>query len=64
MDNLPTRTLLGTADVDALAAVVHLLLGEPAVLAERVAMLEGQDTEAAQDRISALTGRVLAPLTP
>lgn len=62
MDNLPARTMLNSADVDALAASLHLLLGEVAVLAERVAALEGAEEEAAQARISALTERVLAPL--
>lgn len=63
MDDLPTRRLLGDTDVDALAGAVHLLLGEIAVLAERVAALEGADPADSQARISALTERVLAPLT-
>jgi hypothetical protein len=63
MDNLPTRKLLDGADVDALAGAVHLLLGEVAVLAERIAALEGADPADGQARISALTDRVLAPLT-
>lgn len=63
MDNLPARELLGTAHVDRLASVIHLLLGEVAVLSERVAVLEGADAQAAQARIQDLTSRVLAPLT-
>jgi hypothetical protein len=53
------RQLHGGADVDALARTVHLLLGEVAVLAA----LEGADPAGGQTRISALTERVLAPLT-
>jgi hypothetical protein len=63
MDDLPNRQLLDGTDVDALARTVHLLLGEVAVLAERVAALEGADPADGQARISALTERVLAPLT-
>lgn len=62
MDNLPTRKLLGSADADQLAAAVHLLLGEVAQLAERVATLEGAPPEQAQERISRLTQWVLSPL--
>lgn len=62
MDNLPTRELLGTADVDRLAAAVHLLLGEVAALSERVAQLEGAPVGEAQQRIGRMTRWVLAPL--
>jgi hypothetical protein len=62
MDDLATRDLLPTTDLDALATAMHLLLGELATLTERVAALEGADPTGAQARISALTGRVLAPL--
>jgi hypothetical protein len=62
MDNLPTRELLSTADVDQLAAAVHLLLGEVATLSERVATLEGAPDEQAQQRITRMTQWVLAPL--
>jgi hypothetical protein len=60
---LPTRDLLHTGDVDALAAALHLLLGELAVLTERVAVLEGRDPGDSQTRIAELTERVLAPMT-
>jgi hypothetical protein len=62
MDDLPTRDLLGAADVDRLAAAVHLLLGEVALLSERVAALEGAAPEQAQERITRLTEWVLSPL--
>lgn len=70
MANLPTRAMLGAADIDRLTAVMHTLLAEVAVLSERVAALEsagrpaGADMAApAQQRIDALTARVLRPLT-
>lgn len=62
MDDLPTRKLLGAGNVDQLAAAVHLLLGEVVLLSERVAALEGADPAQAQERITRLTGWVLAPL--
>lgn len=68
MRDLPTRELLGSTD--DLAGVVHNLLAEIGVLAERVAALESTldsvagrspDGGAQQARIDGLVGRTLTP---
>jgi hypothetical protein len=65
LDNLPTRALLGEAEVDRLNGVIHTLLTEMVTLSERVTALEaargGQARSQAPERIDELTGRVLQP---
>lgn len=65
LDNLPTRPLLGEAEVDRLNGAIHTLLTEIVTLSERVTALEtergGQERSQAAERINELTGRVLQP---
>lgn len=65
LDNLPTRSLLGDADVDRLGAVIHTLLTEIVTLSERVTALEAAGganvPDQASERIDELTARVLEP---